>query len=321
MTSRSRTLACVTFVVRRAMTALPMLVLAILIAFTLTRLIPGDPVTMMMDGRNADPEFLRRLRDAGSIDQPFWRQFADYMADLVHGNLGRSWRYGGMPVATLIGDALPITLLLVSATVVVAVPVGIAAGLASAHRSGTWLDGLITAGSVLALAMPPVVLATWLMMVVSTFWDPSGIGEFAGIADFVAPVLALAVAPIGLIARVTRTQILEVLGQDYVRCARAKGLSEPAVLLRHALPNSLVAVSVVVGTMVGTVLTSTAVVETVFNLPGLGQLAILSVLARDYPLAGAIILTFVLAQVGISLAIDLFIITIDPRSRDPMVRS
>jgi peptide/nickel transport system permease protein len=133
-----------------------------------------------------------------------------------------------------------------------------------------------------------------------------------------APVAALAMAPIGILARTTRAQLLEVLGHDYVRCARAKGLSELAVLVRHALPNAMVPIWVVVGTLAGAVLTATAVVETVFNLPGLGRLAIFAVLARDYPLAGAVILAFVLAQVTISLAVDLLIVAIDPRSRKPL---
>lgn len=304
-----------TFAGRRLIDGALVLGLAALCAFALTRLMPGDPVSMMMDGGGGDPEMIQRVRHAAGLDRPLWRQFADFSAGLLRGDLGLSWRYGGTPVATLIGEAAPTTLPLALAALLVAVPAGVGAGLVSARWRGRWPDGAVTVGSVLALSMSPVVLATWLMLVATAIRGVPSVGGFAGAVEWVAPVVALAIAPAGALARVTRAQVLDVLGQDYVRCARAKGLSQGAVLIRHALPNALVAITTVIGTAAGAILTSTAVVETVFNLPGLGQLAVFSVLARDYPLAGGVILAFVLAQVTISLAVDLVIAAIDPRGR------
>ncbi len=291
--------------------------LAVVFAFVVTRLIPGDPVALLVDGQGGDPEFARRLRLASGVDLPVWRQFLDYVWGLLHGDLGLSLRYGGTPVTTLIGEAAPVTLVLVVSALGVAIPVGIAAGVVSAYRYGTWWDGLLTVGSVLALSLPPVVLATWVMLTAVAVWGVSSVGGDGGLAALAAPVLVLAIPPVGLIARVTRTQILDVLGQDYVRCARAKGLAELAVLIRHALPNAMVAVWAVVGMLGGAVLTSTAVVETVFDLPGLGRLAIFAVLARDYPLTGAVILIFVGLQALFSVLVDVLIVAIDPRSRHP----
>jgi len=304
---------------RRLAEAALVLGLAVVLAFAMARLMPGDPATVMMDGQGTDPALVRRLWGAGELDLPLWRQFVDYLTGLPGGDFGLSWRYAGMPVTTLIGEAAPVTLLLVVATLTVAVLAGIAAGIASAHRPGTWLDGALTVGAVLALSMPPVVLATWLMLATPGRLVVSLAGDWLGdLAGLMAPVAALAIAPIGIVARSTRAQLLEVLGHDYVRCARAKGLSALRVMIGHALPNAMVGVWAVVGTLAGAILTSTAVVETVFNLPGLGRLAIEAVLARDYPVAGAVVLVFVLVQVTISLAVDLLIVAIAPTDRDTL---
>jgi len=292
---------------------------AVLVGFVVTRLMPGDAASVMLDGQAADPEFTQRLRKAAGIDEPLWRQFATYVTGLLRGDLGLSLRYGGTPVAALISEAAPTTLLLATAALLVATPAGLGAGLLSVRWRGKWPDGVVTAGSVVALSLSPVVLATWLMLAaVAVRGGGPSVEGVAWVFTLAAPVGALAIMPAGVIARITRAQLLEVLGQDYVRCARAKGLSETAILVRHALPNALAGVITVAGTAAGTILTSTAVVETVFNLPGLGRLAIFSVLARDYPLAGAVILVFALAQVVISFAVDLLIAVIDPRARGRM---
>ena len=287
----------------------------VVLAFVVTRLMPGDPVAVITDGNTVDPELAQRLRDAGGISQSLWRQFADYLAHLAQGDLGLSWRYGGTPVTTLIAEAAPGTLLLAASALILATPAGIIAGVASARRAGQWLDGAITVSAVLALSLPPVVVATWLTLLSAFCQKSLPMAEGGGLAALILPVIALSIAPAGIISRLTRAQLLEVLGQEYVQCARAKGLRESTILIRHALPNALVSVATVVGTLAGTILTSTAVIETVFNLPGLGRLAVFSVLSRDYPLAGGVIMVFVLIQVAISLVVDVLISAIDPRTR------
>jgi len=297
-----------------------MLAMAVLFSFVVSRLIPGDPVALMADGQGGDPEFVRRLRQAAGVDLPVWQQFFTYGMDVLHGNLGMSWRYGGVPVATLILDAAPITFPLVIVTMIVAIPLGIGVGALSAHRARAGFDIAATIGAMVVLSIPPVVLATWLMLGATAFFGQSASGELASFADWVVPITALVMAPAALIARTTRAQVLDVMGQDYVRYARAKGLTETAIFFHHVLPNVMVAVWAIVGILAGAVLTSTAVVEIVFDLPGLGQLAIFSVLSRDYSLAGVIILIFVVFQVVISLICDLAIISLDPRTRHPQDR-
>ena len=297
-----------------------MLGMAVLFAFTVSRLIPGDPVALLADGQGGDPEFVRRLRHAVGIDAPIWQQFFTYGMDVLHGNFGMSLRYGGVPVAKLLLEAMPVTLPLVAITMIVAVPVGIGVGALSAYWVRTGFDTVATIGAVAALSIPPVVLASWLMLGAAVFWGQSSSGGLAGFMDWVMPVAALVLAPAALVARTTRAQVLDVMKQDYVHYARAKGLSKPAVLFHHILPNVMVAVWAMVGILVGAVLTSTSVVETVFGLPGLGQLAISSVLSRDYSLVGAIILIFIVFQVVASLICDLVIISLDPRTRYPESR-
>lgn len=274
---------------------------AVLASFLASHALPGDPVLLMVEGQAADPELVRRLREGAGLELPLVRQFASYLVALLHGDLGHSLRYGGVPVATLLGETLPVTLGLLAGAAALAVPLGLAAGLAAADGRRTWTVPLLTVGSALALSTPPLVLATWLMLAVS------GRAPVA--------VVALALPAAAVIARLTQVQVREVLARDFIRTAEAKGLRRAAVLLRHALPNALVPLTAAAGSVVGTILTATAAVESVFALPGIGRLAVQAVLARDHALAGAAVLVFVLAQIAVSLVVELAIGMIDPRLR------
>ncbi|CAO3458364.1 Dipeptide transport system permease protein DppB (TC 3.A.1.5.2) [Azospirillum argentinense] len=275
---------------------------AVLASFLASHALPGDPVMLMVEGRAADPAMIRRLREDAGLDQPLAVQFLSYALDLMRGDLGQSLRYGGVPVTALLGDALPITLRLMAGAAALALPLGIALGLAAADLRRAWPGTALTIGSVLTLSVPPLALATWLMLA------GSGTAPWA--------VAALALPAAAMIARLTRTQVMEVLGHDFIRTARAKGLGRIAVLLRHALPNALVPLAAAVGSLAGTILTTTAAVETVFALPGIGRLTVQAVLARDHTVAGAAVLVFVLLQVAISLTVELLIGLADPRLRD-----
>lgn len=274
---------------------------AVLASFLASHALPGDPVMLMVDGRAADPEMIRRLREGAGLDQPLGVQFLSYALALLQGDLGLSLRYGGVPVTALLSGALPVTLGLMTGAAALALPVGLALGLAAADDRRAWPGTALTIGSVLALSVPPLALATWLMLA------GSGTAPWA--------VAALALPAAAMIARLARTQLTEVLGHDFIRTARAKGLGRVAVLLRHALPNALVPLAAAVGSVAGTILTTTAAVETVFALPGLGRLAVQAVLARDHTVAGAAVLVFVLMQVAISLTAELLIGLADPRLR------
>lgn len=275
---------------------------AVLASFLASHALPGDPISLMVDGRTADPDLIRRMREDAGLDQPLAVQFLSYALDLLRGDLGQSLRYGGVPVTALLGDALPVTLGLLAGAAALALPFGLTLGLAAADLRRAWPGTALTIGSVLALSVPPLALATWLMLV------GSGTAPWA--------VAALALPAAAMIARLTRTQVMEVLGRDFIRTAQAKGLGRVAVLLRHALPNALVPLAAAVGSVAGTVLTTTAAVETVFALPGIGRLTVQAVLARDHTVAGAAVLVFVLLQVAISLTAELLIGLADPRLRD-----
>ncbi len=294
---------------------------AIIVALVIGKLMPGDPVSLSLDGQHVSPELMQKLRETTGIDQPLWQRFTTYLTALAHGDLGTSWRYEGTSVVTLIVEGLPTTLVLLVGALIIAAASGITAGVLSARWPGTVVAGMVTAaaGSAFAFAMSPVVVATWLVLAgpvvhagaIGGFWGRGG--QFF---DLIAATGALALGQAGTISRATRVQLLEVLSLEFLLCARAKGLSEWAVLLRHALPNAMTAIATTIGSAATTILTSTAVVETVFNLPGLGRLAIGSVLSRDYPLVAAIVVVFVFAQVVISVATDMVIFAIDPRIRE-----
>ncbi|MFL7902864.1 ABC transporter permease [Azospirillum argentinense] len=274
---------------------------AVLASFLASHALPGDPVMLMVEGRAADPDMIRRMREDAGLDQPLAVQFLSYTLDLLRGDLGQSLRYGGVPVTTLLGNALPVTLGLMAGAAALALPLGLALGLAAADLRRAWPGTALTIGSVLALSVPPLALATWLML------------AGAGTASWA--VVALALPAAAMIARLTRTQVMEVLGRDFIRTAHAKGLGRVAVLLRHALQNALVPLAAAAGSVAGTLLTTTAAVETVFALPGIGRLTVQAVLARDHTVAGAAVLVFVLLQVAISLTAELLIGLADPRLR------
>lgn len=272
-----------------------------LASFLASHALPGDPVMLMVDGQAADPDMVRRLRESAGLDQPLAAQFLSYVLALLQGDLGQSLRYGGVPVTALLGQALPVTLGLMLGAAALALPFGLALGLAAADVRRAWPGTALTIGSVLALSVPPMALATWLMLA------GSGTAPWA--------VAALALPAAAMIARLTRTQVIDVLERDFIRTAQAKGLGRAAVLVRHALPNALVPLAVAVGSVAGTILTTTAAVETVFALPGIGRLTVQAVLARDHPVIGAAVLVFVLMQVAVSLAVELLIGVADPRLR------
>ncbi len=277
-----------------------------LASFLASHALPGDPVLLMVDGRAADPEMIRRLREDAGLDQPIAVQFLSYTLALLRGDLGQSLRYGGVPVTALLGEALPVTLGLMAGAAVLALPLGLLLGLAAADVRRAWPGTALTIGSVMALSVPPLALATWLMLA------GSGTAPWA--------VAALALPAVAMIARLTRTQVMEVLGRDFIRTAQAKGLGRTAVLLRHALPNALVPLAAAAGSVAGTILTTTAAVETVFALPGVGRLTVQAVLARDHTVAGATVLVFVLMQIAISLTAELLIGLADPRLRNNRLR-
>jgi ABC-type dipeptide/oligopeptide/nickel transport system permease component len=309
------------FLVRRLLGLVPVLAVAIILTFAATQALPGDPVTVMLSDHSADTELAARLRAEYGLDQPIWWQFLSYLAHIAHGNFGLSFRYVHTPVIEVLWDGLKVSPILALAALAVAFPLGAFAGSCAALNRNRWPDTVVILFLVAGISIPNFALATFLVYVLSI---KLGILPVAGWGTFdraILPVLILAIPSAAYLARLARTFMLEVLQQDYVRTARAKGLRERTVVWRHAFANTLVPLFTQTGVIFGGLLSTTFVVETIFNIPGLGRLAIQSIFARDYPVAMAIILLFTLFYALINLGVDLLCLAIDPRLRAEHARA
>ena len=291
------------------------------VVFLLLYLTPGDPAAILA-GDAATSEDIRRIREKLGLDDPFLERFGQWVWRLLHGDLGVSI-FTNLPVTHLIGQRIEPTLSLTFCTLVVSVLVAVPLGVVAAARAGTWIDRAVMAFSVAGFSVPVFVLAYVLIMVFSIEleWLPvqgyrpisEGIWEWA--RHLILPSAALGTVYIALIARMTRASMLDVLAQDYVRTAQAKGLAPGAVLLRHALKNAAVPIATVVGIGIALLIGGAIVTETVFALPGIGRLTVDAILRRDYPIIQGVVLIFSAAYVLINLAVDLSYMLFDPRIR------
>jgi peptide/nickel transport system permease protein len=282
--------------------------------FFMLRAVPGDPVTVMLS-EHATPEGGALLRHELGLDRPVYVQYFRYMDRVVHGDLGRSIRLA-LPVSSLIRQRFPATLELAFASLALASLLGVIAGVTAAAFRGRLPDHAIMVGALLGVSVPSFWLA---LMLILFFGLKLGIlpiaGNDEGIKSLVLPALTLATIPLAIISRLTRSSLVEVLREDYIRTALAKGLSRRRVLIRHALRNGLIPLITVVGIQFGTLLGGAIIVETVFAWPGIGRLLIDAVAARDFPLIQGIILFIAAGFVLVNLAVDLLYAWIDPRVR------
>jgi peptide/nickel transport system permease protein len=309
------------FILRRILASIPVMLVVAVTIFTLLRVTPGDPASVIA-GDGATAEQLARIRAQLGLDQPLYRQFAAWMLQLAHFDFGTSI-ISGTAVSRLIADRLEPTASLALSTTVLSVSLAIPLGALAAARQGTWVDRAVIAVSVVGFSIPTFVIAYGLIQIfaVDLKWLPvQGFRSIAsGLAEFgqrmIMPTLTLTFVFVALIARITRTSILEVLGEDYIRTARAKGISEASVFGRHALRNAAVPIITVVGISFALLVSGVVVTESVFNLPGVGRLTIDAISARDYPVIQAIILLTSLLYVLINLAIDIVYVVVDPRIR------
>ena len=310
------------YVVMRLLATIPVMVVVALFVFALLRLAPGDPAAVIA-GDYATAEDVARIRAELGLDEPIWSQFLGWSARLLQGDLGRSI-FSNLEVTALIGQRLEPTLLLGLCTIAFAVAVAVPLGTLAAARAGGWIDRIVMLASVGGFSVPVFVLGYALVYVLAMKlgWLPvqgyrspftEGIIPFA--RHMVLPVLTLSVIFIALIARMTRASVMETLGEDYVRTARAKGQSELKILLRHALRNAAVPIVTVIGIGVALLIGGVVVTESVYNIPGLGRLVLDAVLARDYPIIQGLILFFSFVYIVVNLAIDLSYAMLDPRIR------
>lgn len=307
---------------------IPQLLGVIVIVFTITHLIPGDPVTALVGDYPAPADYVARLRHDLGLDQPVWIQFLDYAGHLVHGDLGYSFAYDA-PVIAVIGERIGPTLALAASAFVLGTFGGIMLGTLAAVRHLRAGDRLVTVLALAGFSIPAFWLSQMLVLLfaVELDWlpslgmhalhtEPTAFGELADVArHMVLPVLALSTGHLALMTRLVRSSMIETLHLDYVRTARAKGLGMRLVIFKHALRNALIPVIAAGGYSVGLLLSTSALVETVFSWPGMGRLLYDSLFKRDYPVLIGIFIVTSLAAILANLAADVLQARIDPRSR------
>jgi peptide/nickel transport system permease protein len=309
------------FIARRLLSTIPVLLVVAVFVFALLRLTPGDPAAIMA-GDAANAEQIERIRAGLGLDRPIVVQFSLWLAKVVRGDLGESF-YFRIKVAELIGQRLEPTLALATLTILIAIVASVPLGVVAAWRFGGWFDRVLMGFSVMGFSVPVFVLAYLLIWLVSLQlgWLPvqgyrrlaDGLGPF--LQHLILPAITLSVIYIALIARVTRASVLEALGEDYIRTARAKGLPEIRVLVHHALANAAVPIATVIGIGIAILIGGVVVTESVYAIPGLGRLTVDAVLARDFPTIQGVILFFSFIYVLVNLLIDLSYVFLDPRIR------
>ncbi len=297
----------------RILFALPALWLIVTMVFLLAHIVPGDPVQQML-GEGARAEDLNQLRHALGLDVPVSVQYVRYLKGIVHGNLGESFRFHE-PVSKVVLEHYPATFELAIVALLVCAALGIPGGLLAAERRATATDHAVGIFTLLGLSVPNFALGPVLILVFSVIlgWLPvSGRG---GPAHLILPAVTLGASLAAILTRMVRTSVIEELSSDYVRTARAKGLSPAAVLFGHAFRNALIPTLTILGLQFGTLLAGTIVTETIFSWPGIGRLAVQAINARDYPLLQGCILLIAVSYVFVNLLTDFVYALVDPRVR------
>ena len=309
------------YVMRRLLATIPVMLVVAVFVFLLLHLAPGDPAAIIA-GDYAQPADIARIRTELGLDQPIYVQFWRWLWSLLHGNLGISI-FSNLPVTHLIEQRMQPTLAIASGTIVLAVLMAVPLGVLAAWKAGTWIDRLVMVFAVLGFSIPVFVIGyifIYLFAITLPLFPVQGYAPFgAGLGPFLhsifMPCFVLAILYAALLARITRASMLEILTEDYIRTAHAKGLSSRAVLFGHALRNAAVPIATVIGVGIALLLGGVVVTESVFNIPGLGRLTVDAILHRDYPVIQGLILFFSLIYVMINLLIDLSYAVFDPRIR------
>lgn len=309
------------YALKRLLVAIPSLVIASLIVFSLARFIPGDVVTLMME-ENQYAKDLEEMRAKLGLDRPIYVQYFEWMARALRGDLGHSL-YTNRPVLLELTGRLPVSLELGGIALLFAVLMGVPIGIVAAVRQDTLKDYVARSGAILGLSVPGFWLGTLVIVLPAIYfgWSPSiqftrfGDDPWGHVTQFLLPGFLLGVASAASVMRLTRTQLLEVLRQDYVRTAWSKGLAEPRVVLKHSLRNALIPVVTVLGIQIAQILSGTVIFESIFGLPGMGRFLFDAISERDYPVIQGINLMVVTTVVAVNLAVDVAYAWLDPRIR------
>jgi len=309
------------YVLRRLLVAVPSLLIATFIVFALPRLLPGDVVQLMLDEKAYGTD-LDDLRAKLGLNRPVAVQYAAWLGSVARGDLGESL-WTRQPVLTELARRLPITLTLGVMALAVSVLVGVPIGVLSAVRQDGLADFIARSGAILGLSVPAFVQAIVVILLPAIWWGWTPLGTFTAwsadpatyLGQFVLPATILGIASAAAIMRLTRAQLLEVLRQDYVRTAWAKGLGERVVVLKHSLKNALIPVVTVLGLQIAQITGGSVIIETIFSIPGTGQFLLDAITQRDYPVIQGVNLVIVVTIVAANLAVDLLYAVLDPRIR------
>jgi len=311
----------VSYILRRVLSTVPVMAIVALFVFSLLYIAPGDPAAVIA-GDQASPADVERIREGLGLDRPFLVQFGTWLWRILHGDLGTSI-FTNLPVSALIAQRIEPTLSLMVLTLVLTILVAVPLGVVAAWKAGSWVDRTIMAFAVFAFSLPVFVVGYVLAYVFALQLDwlpvqgytPLAEGFWPWLQNLILPALALGCVYIALIARITRASMLEVLQQDYIRTARAKGLGQRSILFIHALKNAAVPIVTVIGIGIALLIGGAVVTESVFAIPGLGRLTIDAILRRDYPVIQGVVLLFSFVYVVVNLAVDLTYTMLDPRIR------
>ncbi|HEY0886507.1 ABC transporter permease [Ramlibacter sp. RBP-2] len=307
------------FILRRLLAAVPVLLLVSLISASIMHLVPGDAATVIA-GQNATDAEIAQLREQLGLNRPFPVKLAHWYADLARGDLGKSILLN-RPVTQAIAERVPVTLALAGFALLLTVAIGVPCGIVAAIRANTWVDQAVLTLALVGVSVPNFWLSLMLIVLFGVMLDWLPAGGYVPFADnpaewvrsLILPGISLALLQIGLLARITRATVLEILQQDYIRTARAKGLPRLMVIGKHVLKNVLVPVVTVVGISFGLLLSGSVVIETVYSIPGMGRLLANAIFGRDYPLIQGGLLITAAVLVLLNLVVDVLYAVIDPR--------
>ena len=305
----------------KVLQAIPVLLLVSVLAFLLMSLLPGDPAVVIA-GDQASPEAIEKVRRTLGLDRPFLEQIALWFGQLVRGNFGNSLMLN-QSVLSAMGERLPVTLSLAGLSLAITLPIGILVGSIAAYYRQTWVDSAVMAVALLGVSIPGfwiAILAVILFSVILGWLPSSGFVPLLQdpamwLRSLILPAAMLSLFQIGFLARMTRSAMLDVLSQDFIRTARSKGLSEWMTVGKHAFRNALIMVITALGILVSTAIGGSVVIEQVFALPGIGRLVVQGILARDYPLVQGVMLIYGFAFVAVNLTVDILYTFADPRVR------
>jgi peptide/nickel transport system permease protein len=305
----------------RLLQAIPVLLLVAVLAFVLMHMLPGDPAVVIA-GPDATPEAVDRLRQQLGLNRPVWEQLVSWLGNLVRGDFGQSLMLN-QGVFSAVLDRLPVTLSLALLAFVITIPVGVALGVTAAYYRNTWVDSVVMGVALIGVSIPSfwiaiiavIVFSVELRWLPSSGYTPLSEGFTPWLRSILQPAVILALFQIGYLARMTRSSMLDVLDQDYIRTARAKGMNEWTTVSKHAFRNSLMSVVTVSGIILSLLIGGSVVIEQVFALPGIGRLVVQGIMARDYPLIQGTMLLLGFAFVIVNVLVDLAYTLVDPRVR------